>query len=108
MKLAIATNDRATLAKRTGRAKEFALIDISAGKVNITYAKNQHEHHEHKEEHEHSHGDIVEALNGIDILALLNVGKHLKADLDKAGIKYEKVKFETIQETIDFYASKTE
>lgn len=100
MKIAIATNDRINIAKRTGQAKEFALLEIKNGKlISQKYVANHHEHHD-GEEHSHSHKDIVEILNGIDVLLLLNVGKHLKSDLDGANIKYKKIQLETIEEVI--------
>ena len=101
MKIAIATNDRINVAKRTGQAKEFALIEIENGKViSQKYAANHHEHHDDEEEHEHSHDDIVKILKDIDVLLLLNVGGHLKKDLEEGNIKYEKTKLKTLEEVI--------
>ena len=102
MKIAIATNDRINVAKRTGQAKEFALIEIENGKlISQKYAANHHEHDDDEEDnHNHSHNDIVEILKDIDVLLLLNVGKHLKKDLESASIKYEKIQLETIEEVI--------
>ena len=101
MKIAIATNDRINIAKRTGQAKEFALIELENAKVkSINYVANHHEHHDNEAEHSHSHGEIVEILKDIDILLLLNVGGHLKKDLEGANIKYEKTELETLEEVI--------
>ncbi len=48
MIIAIATNDRKTIAKRTGRAAEFAFFEIKDNEiVNVSFEKNQHEHHDH-------------------------------------------------------------
>ena len=105
MKIAIPTNDRINLAKRTGQAKEFVLVEIENGKVVGTkYAANHHE--DHDESVEHSHNDIVEMLKDIDVLLLINVGKHLKKDLENGRIKYEKISLQTIEEVISFYSSK--
>jgi len=54
MKIAIATNDRETIARRTGRAKEFAFfeIDENGNIVDVYYEENQHKH---DDEHEHTH-----------------------------------------------------
>jgi predicted Fe-Mo cluster-binding NifX family protein len=107
MKIAIPTNDRITLAERTGRVKEFAIVEIIDGQIiSSQFVTNLHEHHDHdeNEEHgEHTHNELVESLQGIDLLVLKNIGKHLKDDLDKASIKYEKTNFSTISEIQDFY-----
>ena len=48
MLIAIATNDRKNIAKRTGRASEFAFFEIKDNEiVNVSFEKNQHEHHDH-------------------------------------------------------------
>ncbi len=107
MKIAIPTNDRVTLADRTGRAKEFAILEIIEGQIiSNQFLTNLHEHHDHdeNEEHgEHTHNDLVESLQGIDLLVLKNIGKHLKNDLAKAGIKYEKTNLNSVTEIQDFY-----
>ncbi len=56
MIIALATNDRKNIAKRTGRAKEFAFFTIKNGKItDIRYEKNSHEHHDHDETHQPNH-----------------------------------------------------
>jgi predicted Fe-Mo cluster-binding NifX family protein len=94
MKIAFATNDRKTIAQRTGQAKEFVIYEISNDAVIHTeYIENLHEHHHHHgedEEHEHEHGhkDITDKLKTVDYLYVKIIGKHLKADVEQAGIKY--------------------
>ncbi len=65
MKIAIATNDRKNIAKRTGRAAEFAIYTIENGEIQSTdYQKNTHTHHDdhdrnegnHRQEHGGGHG----------------------------------------------------
>jgi len=53
MKIAIATNDRETIARRTGRAREFAFIEIddNGNIVNVYYEENQHKHDDEDEHH---------------------------------------------------------
>jgi predicted Fe-Mo cluster-binding NifX family protein len=58
MKIAIATDDRKTIAKRTGRAKEFAFFDLDdkGGIIGVSYEENQHKHddeHEHRDQGYH-------------------------------------------------------
>jgi len=63
MKIALGTNDRKTIAKRTGRSKEFAFIDVDeTGKIiNIRFEENQHKHDDddddrHDEAYHRGHG----------------------------------------------------
>jgi predicted Fe-Mo cluster-binding NifX family protein len=63
MKIAIATNDRKTIAKRTGRAKEFAFFDLdnNGNIINVRFEENQHKHddedeHHHNEAYHRGHG----------------------------------------------------
>ncbi len=89
MKAAFATNDRKTLAERTGRAKEFVIYEIAGSKIiNTEYFENKHEHHENEDEHNHSHKEITNILKEIDILYVSKIGKHMKRDLEEAGINY--------------------
>ncbi len=55
MKIAIATNDRKNIAKRTGRAAEYAFYTIENGEItNVQYEENQHHH---DDEHDRSEGN---------------------------------------------------
>ncbi len=102
MKIAVATNDRKTIAQRTGRAKEFVIHEIiDSVIVNTEYKENSHKHdHEHKDGQEHSHKEIVDLLEGTDLLIVRAIGKHFKRDVEKANIKYKKTKLENIEEII--------
>ena len=102
MKISIPTNDRITIAERSGRAKEFAIIEINASSFNIIeYKKNEHEHNHSEGEHEHhGHGDLIELLNGVSAVVVKKVGSHLKADLDSANIKIIKTSQVNIEDGI--------
>ena len=106
MKIAIPTDNRKTLAERTGRAKEFAVYEIENGEiVSVNFAKNTHEHHDHDEgqNHDHSHAEIVDALEGVDILLVSIIGKHMKADLESAGINYQRISKTNIDDILSEY-----
>lgn len=127
MILAIPTNDRKTIAKRTGRAAEFAFYTIENEAIkSIAYQKNTHEHHDHdrnegnhrqgghgnghghghnhRHEHtNHTHDEIVTQLKDIDIFLVRAVGKHMKRDLEKGNIPYKLVKGEELSEIISNY-----
>ena len=95
MKIALPTNDRKNLAKRTGRAEEFAIYDIKNSKiVTITYFSNTHEHHDHshgEEEHNHSHKEITDLISDVDLLIVSKIGVHMKQDIESANINYKVV-----------------
>ncbi len=124
MKIAIATDDRKTIARRTGRAAEFALITIENGKlISMDFVKNTHTHHDHDEHqgqghghhHEHvngqgqhhgeghSHKEIVDALKGVDLFLATHLGPHFKVEIEEAGIPYEMVKTDLIEDLLKPY-----
>ena len=104
MKIAIPTNDRKTLAARSGRATEFAIINIdSTGIKSTEYKTNEHEHTHHSGENHnhderHGHGDLVALLEGIDIIVGKKFGPHFAKDFHNAGIKMRITKIELIED----------
>ena len=124
MKIAIPTNNRIEIAKRTGRASEFAFYNIENGGIkSVTYKKNTHSHddhdrneghhhgenesHEHgKHEHqhvEHNHDELLEILTDIDVLLVRAVGKYMRKTLQKGNINYKLVKIDVISEILEDY-----
>jgi predicted Fe-Mo cluster-binding NifX family protein len=122
MKITFPTNDRKTIAKRTGRCKEFAVYDIENNTIkNIDYLENNHEHHDHghghghdehghgdghdheKGEGEHSHDEIGEILNDTDVLIVGRVGKFMKKALIGFDIKFQVSKNPNIDEALENY-----
>lgn len=109
MKLAFPTNDRKTLATRTGRCSEFAIVTIQNENSHIDYVKNLQEHnhtHDEPHEHEHSHEAIIKVLEGIDMVFVKNIGKYLQQDFEQQKIRYEKIKEENIATIIQNYKNK--
>lgn len=114
MKIAIPTNDRNSIAKRTGRAAEFGIFTIKNKKIQlIEYVKNSHSHdnHNHNEENhynsdkheEHNHDDLLILLKDIDILFVRAIGKHMRQTLKKGNIPYQLVKIDNISKIISNY-----
>ncbi len=105
MRIAIPTNDKITVFKRSGRAKGFLIMELSDdGVKEIDYVINnhQHGHHHHHSEgghngHGHSHEELVEKLNGCDYIIVNMIGSHFGRDVEQAGIKV----FITGRENID-------
>lgn len=107
MKIAIPTNDRKTIAKRTGRCEEFAVYEITNNKViSADYRKNTHDHDHEEEEHEHSHSDIMELLSDADMMIVQMVGKHMKSDLEKSNLEYQKTKESDIETILNTFLEK--
>lgn len=92
MKIAIPSNDKETLAERSGRAKWFLIYKIENKEIVETKIKaNNHEHHQHNEEHEHghSHADMIQMLSDCDLMITKRVGPHFGKELKAANIKVE-------------------
>jgi len=109
MKIAVPTNDRLTLAERSGRASEFAIIDINSNGIqSINYIENQHEkthhngesQHEHNHDERHGHEDIVALLSGIDVIIGKKFGPHFSRDFHNAGMKMKLTKIDNIEEAV--------
>ena len=109
MKIALPTDDRKTLAKRTGRAVEFVIYTLEENSVKSKdYVKNTHSHHDHEHGHghgkghghhdhkkgegHHNHDEIKTILNDVDVLIVGRVGKFMKKALEDFGIDYQLTK----------------
>lgn len=108
MKIAIPTNDKKQLFKRSGRAEGFLVIDVSGSEYVIKgYRFNTHSHHHHhhghdeESEHGHSHKEIVDALSDCSYLVVNVIGKHFLHDLQNAGIKVFQTDETTITGAVD-------
>ena len=112
MRIAIPTNDKTTIYKRTGRANAFLIVDVDMAAINeIDYRTNTHSHEEHahdgEENHDHSHAELVESLSDCAFVIVNVIGKHLLADIKNAGIIVFKTKEENIKNAIaDFNAQR--
>ncbi len=108
MKIAIPTQDKQNIFKRTGRAPLFVIYEYKNGVWNETGSvTNRHHHEEHHHEGEaHSHAELVKQIESCDAILLNHVGKHLKNDLEQAGIKIIKTEKENIKEALEFVIKK--
>jgi len=107
MTIALPTNNKTEICKRTGQAKYFAFYSLKDEKLELLDYKinpQQHEQHNHGDhEHHHSHAAIMQLLESVDVLLIRNIGKYMKLDLKNLGIKYIKIKETTIEEAIQRY-----
>ena len=90
IKIGVPTNNRESLAERSGQAKEFAVVEIENKEVkSISYRENNHVHnHDHSQgDHAHGHQDIVEALHDCAAVVGRKFGPHFAGDFHKAGIR---------------------
>lgn len=96
MKIAIPTSDRITVAERSGRAFEFAVIEIEENKkINTIFVENGHGKTQHSEEgytHEHHGGDLVALLDGVNIIDGKKFGPHFSRDFHAAGVHLRRMK----------------
>jgi len=106
-KICIPTNDRKTIAHRTGRAKEFVFYEIKNKKIlNTFFVQNPHREHRHEHEHdesEHHHNEIIEILKDVDLFVVKAVGKFLKKDLDEAKVNYVRTDKENLEEILESF-----
>jgi len=103
MIIAIPTSDRIMIFDRTGQAPIFAIVTVD--QLNITHIEYRlNPPHEHSGG-QHSHGEIVELLTDCDLLLVRKIGKHLKNDLDAAGIKYQITTADQVGSAIHQYLS---
>ncbi len=105
-KICIPTNDRKTIAQRTGRTKEFVCYEVEDGKiVNKYFIENPHHEHEHDEgeEEEHHHNEIIEILDGVDVFVVKAVGKFLRQDLIDANVNFVRTNKDKLDEIIKDY-----
>jgi len=103
MKIALPTSDRILIFERTGQTPLFAIVTID--QLNVTHIEYRiNPPHEHSNR-EHSHSEIVNLLHDCDLVLLRKIGKHLKSDLDAAGIKYEITSADQIGSAIHQYLS---
>ena len=111
MKVVIPSNEKETLAPRSGRAKWFMIFNISDNKIVSTELKeNNHEHHHHEghthsHEHGHSHADMVEQLKGCELMITQKVGPHFGQELQDANIRITITKENLISEVLKSYIS---
>ena len=103
IKIAVPSNDRQSIAKFSGRAKEFAVVEIKNKQIiNITYRENHHEHnHDHSQgDHNHGHQDIVDTLHDCVAVVGKKFGTHFAGDFHKAGMRLILTKKEELEEAV--------
>jgi len=100
MKVAIPSDNRETITKRTGQSKGFMVYEVSNGKI-IHSEYRENTMNEHDEEAEHSHSQIIELLKDVDILLVAAIGKYMKRDVENSPLKYQLVKEEKLTQIID-------
>jgi len=114
MKIAIPTNDRKSIAKRTGRAAEFGVFTIKNEKIeSVEYIKNLHAHKDHDKKEgkhldtdshkEHNHDELLIFLKNVDVLLVRAIGKHMRQTLKNGNVAYKLVRIDNIPEIISNY-----
>jgi len=108
MLVAIPSNDSLNIFKRTGRASNFVIAEVSGNTFSFvkTVANNHtHDHNNNENEEEHSHQDLVDSIKGCKYVIVNMVGKHLKADMVKNSIEIFITKEETVENGLNDFIS---
>jgi len=119
MKIAIVTDDGATISQHFGRATKYAVYDVQEGKVlgeelrdkagHHTF-QSEHDHHDHDHSHEHGRGmdahsadkhtRMVEAIQDCSVLLARGMGRGAKISMEQAGIQAFQVDFDLIEHAV--------
>ncbi len=79
MKIAVPTDNRQTITKETGKAKEFAIYELNDVKIqNVNYIENAQ-----------TNSEIIKHLNGVDYFLVAELEIFLRNDLQKENIKFQ-------------------
>jgi predicted Fe-Mo cluster-binding NifX family protein len=100
MKVAIPSDNRETITKRTGQSKGFMVYNIVDKRITGTEFR-ENSMGQHDEEAEHSHAEIIELLKDVDILLVAAIGKYMKRDVENSPIKYQMVREEKLTQIMD-------
>ena len=118
MKIAIVTDDGATISQHFGRAAKYAVYDVQEGKIlgkelrdkpgHHTFHQSEHEHHDHNHEHGRGmdahaadkHTRMVEAIEDCSVLLARGMGRGAKISMEQAGIQAFQVDFDRIDEAV--------
>jgi len=105
MKIAIPTDDRLNIAKRTGRCREFLIATVSQNAViSETIVPNAHTHdhdHDNADEHEHTHPEVLALLSNVEWLIVSAIGKYMQSDMENAGIQIYHTKLKSIPDILE-------
>lgn len=114
MKIALPTNDKMTIAPRTGQSKFFAVYSVNDKHISEPeFRENPHSHehghgtHKHGEgegEHEHSHKEILDLLKDCNLVIVKHIGKYMKNDFDSVGLDFKKTKSDELADIIRVYS----
>ena len=100
MKVAIPSDNRDTITKRTGQSKGFMVYEINNGKIiHSEYRENNMDKHD--EEAEHSHVQIIDLLKDVSILLVAAIGKYMKRDVENSPMNYQLVQEEKLTQIMD-------
>ncbi len=111
MKIAIPSNDKKTVSAISCRAKGFVVMEINNNKkMSEIYLINDHEEKYHSNNSKvynynggipkHGHEDIVELLDGVEVIIGKKFGPHFSKDFHTAGVKLVITKLNSIADVL--------
>ncbi|NLI97940.1 hypothetical protein GX441_04690 [bacterium] len=114
MKIALPSDDGATIAPHFGRARYFIIFEAEKGKIlqkELVENNPYHNDHGHDSAHEHgvhhSHERFVALLAGSEVIIARGMGRRAVADLVGAGIKPVFTETENAEEAARAYSNGT-
>lgn len=103
MRIIIPTNDKITLAERSGRAKWFLIFDIENQLIKSTEELANNHDHSHSSGWGHSHADMVKLFVDCQLMITKKAGPNFRLELQEANIKVEIVESNLITEALEPY-----
>ncbi len=111
MKIAIATDDKESVSRFTGRAAWFCITEINDGKIgHKDFKPHRSPHHEgahdHSHHHDHSqnpHQHSIELLQDVDVFLVQHLGPHFVEALKSSPVKIVKTREESIDAALTAY-----
>ena len=100
MIIAIPTNDREKIEKRSGPANEFSFFNINDIE-NPIFVENPHSSHDHETDgHKHSHSSMIEMLkaNNTSTIIVDVIGKNFIKDLKNENFTIYKTELKNLKE----------
>jgi predicted Fe-Mo cluster-binding NifX family protein len=111
MKIAIPTNNQATISAHFGRSKGFMIYDIENTKItNVEHqentftghAKGRHHEHDH-DHHRHSHQGIFTAIGDCKVVIAGGMGQRLYNDFNRRDVQVFVTKETDIKTAVELY-----
>lgn len=101
MKIAVPTENKYDLFKRTGQAPGFIIVEVRDNRMFAEeYLPMGEIDDEATEALEHSHPGITKKLSGVDYILVNAIGKYLQEDMEKNDVEVVRTKETNIEKAV--------